>query len=72
LDWQNVVKLEEGYRFGGAAFDDADYPTRLGQPTRTLVLVRTADGDIPRHARQPRDLTDRQLLPQMHPSRNVQ
>ncbi len=44
LGWQNVVKLEEGYRFGGAAHDDALYPTRLGQPTRTLVLVRTEGG----------------------------
>lgn len=46
LGWQNVVKLEEGYRFGGAAHDDADYPTRLGQPTRTLVLVRADAGKL--------------------------
>lgn len=25
---------------GGAAADDADYPTRLGQPQRVLVLAR--------------------------------
>lgn len=38
--WQNTVKLDDGYRMGGAAADDADYPTRLGQPQRVLVLAR--------------------------------
>lgn len=46
LGWQNVVRLEEGYRFGGAAHDDAEYPTRLGQPTRTLVLARADSGNL--------------------------
>lgn len=42
---QNVVNLSEGYRMGGAGVEDTDYPTRLGQPTRTLMLaVQTADG----------------------------
>lgn len=36
----NVVKLEKGYRDGGGASDDRDYPTRLGQPTRALLLAR--------------------------------
>ena len=36
----NVVKLERGYREGGGASDDRDYPTRLGQPTRALLLAR--------------------------------
>lgn len=45
LGWQNVVKLDQGFRAGGSAHDDAEYPTRLGQPTRTLMLVReTQDG----------------------------
>lgn len=35
----NVIKLENGYRDGGGASDDRDYPTRLGQPTRALMLV---------------------------------
>ena len=41
--WQNTVKLDDGYRMGGAASDDAEYPTRLGQLQRVLVLARRAD-----------------------------
>lgn len=36
----NVVKLEKGYRDGGGASDDRDYPTRLGQPTHALLLAQ--------------------------------
>lgn len=40
LAWQNVVDIDNGYRAGGQANDDATYPTRLGQPQRSLLLVR--------------------------------
>lgn len=40
LAGMTIVKLEKGYRDGGGASDDRDYPTRLGQPTRALLLVR--------------------------------
>lgn len=44
----NLIKLEEGYRQGAQAADDIDYPTRLGQPQRTLLLVRTGpEGPMP-------------------------
>ncbi|WP_184154835.1 CRISPR-associated helicase Cas3' [Amaricoccus macauensis] len=36
----NIVKIAKGYREGGGANDDRDYPTRLGRPTRALLLVR--------------------------------
>ena len=42
----NVVKLERGYREGGGASDDRDYPTRLGQPTRALLLARRAPSGL--------------------------
>ena len=42
----NVVKLASGYRDGGGASDDRDYPTRLGQPTRALVLARRTDAGL--------------------------
>lgn len=42
--WQNTVNLDDGYRIGGAAADDAEYPTRLGQPQRVLVLARRVSG----------------------------
>lgn len=44
LGWQNVVMLEEGYAMGGQAQDDTEYPTRLGQPQRVLVLARRGAG----------------------------
>jgi CRISPR-associated endonuclease/helicase Cas3 len=48
LGWQNVVTLEEGYAMGGQALDDTDYPTRLGQPQKVLVLARRgAEGLAP-------------------------
>jgi len=43
---QNLVKLEDGYRLGGAGADDTDYPTRLGQPQRTLMLAVREDGGL--------------------------
>lgn len=44
----NLVDLSRGYRDGGGASPDTSYPTRLGGPTRTLVLARqTAAGLIP-------------------------
>lgn len=39
----NVINIEQGYRDGGGAADDREYPTRLGQPTRALVLARESD-----------------------------
>ncbi len=35
----NLVELEKGYRLGGAGAADTDYPTRLGQPQRVLLLA---------------------------------
>jgi CRISPR-associated endonuclease/helicase Cas3 len=40
LGWQSVVALEDGYAMGGQALDDTEYPTRLGQPQKVLVLAR--------------------------------
>ena len=36
----NVIDWKAGYRRGAAGAGDADYPTRLGQPQRVLVLAR--------------------------------
>ena len=44
--WQNCVKLEDGYRMGGGAAEDAEYPTRLGQPQKVLVLARRIGGRL--------------------------
>ncbi|WP_322326050.1 CRISPR-associated helicase Cas3' [Cypionkella sp.] len=44
--WRNTVELDNGYRMGGAAADDAEYPTRLGQPQRVLVLARRGGGQL--------------------------
>lgn len=43
---QNLVDFSRGYRDGGAAEDDTRYPTRLGPPTRTLVLAQKRDGGV--------------------------
>ena len=44
----NLVDLARGYRDGGGASPDTSYPTRLGGPTRTLVLARqTPEGLVP-------------------------
>ncbi|WP_161805416.1 CRISPR-associated helicase Cas3' [Aliiroseovarius crassostreae] len=42
----NLVKLEEGYRDGGAGAEDTEFPTRLGLPTRTLMLAVWQDGGL--------------------------
>ena len=44
--WQNCVRLDAGYRSGGGAADDAEYPTRLGQPQRVLMLARRVSGRL--------------------------
>jgi len=36
----NIVDFSAGYRAGGRAADDSNYPTRLGQQQRVLVLAR--------------------------------
>ena len=41
---QNTIDINAGCRDGGAGTDDTEYPTRLGQDTRTLLLRRTHDG----------------------------
>lgn len=43
---QNMIRLDEGYRSGGQAADDADYPTRLGIPQRVLRLARRGAGGL--------------------------
>ncbi|WP_209015631.1 hypothetical protein [Roseibium sp. RKSG952] len=42
----NIVDLGAGYRMGGQANNDADYPTRLGEEQRVLVLARLEDGAV--------------------------
>ncbi|MBD9529735.1 CRISPR-associated helicase Cas3' [Paracoccus sp. PAR01] len=41
-----TIQIDEGYRDGGAGFDDVEYPTRLGQETRTLLLLRHLGGRL--------------------------
>ncbi|MCA1777074.1 MAG: CRISPR-associated helicase/endonuclease Cas3, partial [Loktanella sp.] len=43
---QNIVDFTKGYRDAGRGDDDTDYPTRLGEPQRVLVLARRADGGL--------------------------
>lgn len=40
----NLIDFAAGYRRGGAGADDTTFPTRLGRPTRTLVLARRRTG----------------------------
>jgi len=48
LGRQNCIDLTAGYRAGGGGQDDREYPTRLGQETCTLLLVRkTGDELVP-------------------------
>lgn len=49
LAQQNLVKIDDGYRQDvGNGGDDREYPTRLGQPTRALLLARrTPAGLVP-------------------------
>lgn len=44
--WGTMIRLGEGYRDGGQAADDADYPTRLGIPQRVLRLARRGAGGL--------------------------
>lgn len=43
---QNVIAIDKGYREGGGAVEDTDYPTRLGQETRVLMLLRRKGGQL--------------------------
>nr|WP_217696392.1 CRISPR-associated helicase Cas3' [Rhodobacter aestuarii] len=42
----NLVDLAAGYRDGGGASSDTSYPTRLGGPSRTLVLARSTPNGL--------------------------
>lgn len=42
----NIVNLGEGYRSGGRAHDDTEYPTRLGSEQKTLVLAVEENGKL--------------------------
>ncbi|HQS47788.1 MAG TPA: hypothetical protein PK706_15375 [Xanthobacteraceae bacterium] len=42
----NLIDFAAGYRRGGAGADDTTFPTRLGRPTRTLVLARWRGGTL--------------------------
>lgn len=44
LAGQNIVDFSRGYRDGGRGDDDVDYPTRLGEEQRVLVLARREGG----------------------------
>ena len=46
LAWQNVVDLSKSYRAEGRGDDDASYPTRLGEPQQTVLLVRHGAGGL--------------------------
>ena len=37
---RNVVRFADGFRLGAGGWEDAEFPTRLGQPVRKLLLVR--------------------------------
>jgi CRISPR-associated endonuclease/helicase Cas3 len=52
---QNIVDLAAGYRMGGQANDDANYPTRLGEEQRVLVLARVENGTLRPWATADRD-----------------
>lgn len=39
LAWQNRIDWAAGYREGAAAAADDDFPTRLGQPQKVLILA---------------------------------
>ncbi|MDO5603767.1 MAG: CRISPR-associated helicase Cas3' [Paracoccus sp. (in: a-proteobacteria)] len=44
--WRNLIRFGEGYRQGGGAEPDTNYPTRLGLPTKTLMLAVWQDGAL--------------------------
>lgn len=41
-----TIRIEDGYRDGGGGSEDVDYPTRLGQEMRVLLLLRRVDGAL--------------------------
>ena len=44
---QNVIDFaKDDYRSGGRGCDDVSYPTRLGPPQRTLMLVKRESGEM--------------------------
>lgn len=43
---RNVVDLSAGFRAGAGGWEDTEFPTRLGQPMRVLVLVQRQDGRL--------------------------
>lgn len=43
---QNLIDWAEGYRAGAKGAGDADFPTRLGKPQRTLLLARRESGRL--------------------------
>ena len=43
---RNLIHWSAGYRDGGRAARDTDYPTRLGRPTRALMLARRVAGGL--------------------------
>ncbi|WP_230426397.1 CRISPR-associated helicase Cas3' [Paragemmobacter aquarius] len=44
--WQNRIDLSKSYREGSGDGRDADYPTRLGEASRTLALAQIRDGRV--------------------------
>lgn len=47
---RNMIDLERGYRDGGAAVEDSDYPTRLGLPQQRVMLARNEGGALQPYA----------------------
>lgn len=43
---RNLVEWKEGFRSGARADDDAEYPTRLGEPQTRLTLARLEGGRL--------------------------
>lgn len=42
----NLIDWDKGYREGASGAPDAEYPTRLGEPARALVLARRDGGRL--------------------------
>lgn len=43
---QNLIPMDAEFRVGARASDDRDYPTRLGQEQRKLVLAEESEGGL--------------------------
>ncbi|MCA8879642.1 MAG: CRISPR-associated helicase Cas3' [Rhodobacteraceae bacterium] len=43
---RNVVDFAAGFRQGAGGWEDTEFPTRLGQEMRALVLTRWQDGEL--------------------------